>query len=67
MDNVKAYWSERYGWTLRKTNNMSDYCGNCGRPKHDGRLVEQFIDGDNKPLEIIVCDHYRKQEEDELA
>ena len=30
-----------------------EYCANC-RPKHEGRLVEQFIDGDNKPVEIIV-------------
>lgn len=44
-----------------------EYCANCGREKHEGRLVEQFIDGDNKPIEIIVCDHYRKQEKDELA
>ncbi len=44
-----------------------EYCANCGRPKHEGRLVEQFIDGDNKPVEIIVCDHYRKQELDELV
>ena len=44
-----------------------EYCANCGREKHEGRLVEQFIDGDNKTVEIIVCDHYRKQELDELV
>ena len=30
------------------------YCNNCGRI-HEGRLVETFLDGDNKPLEIVVC------------
>jgi hypothetical protein len=29
-------------------------CQNCGR-KHEGKLVEKFTDGDNKPLEIVVC------------
>ena len=35
---------------------LMEYCANCGREKHEGRLVEQFIDGDNKSVEIIVCD-----------
>ena len=30
------------------------YCENCGR-MHDGPLWETFLDGDNKPLEILVC------------
>ena len=30
------------------------YCNNCGR-KHEGRLVETMIDGDNKPIDIVVC------------
>ena len=30
------------------------YCENCGRA-HDGPLWETFLDGDNKPLEILVC------------
>jgi hypothetical protein len=64
---MEARYSQRYGWTLQKTTD-TNYCENCGRPEHEGRLVEQFIDGDNKPIEIVVCDHYRKQEKfDELA
>ncbi len=49
---------------LRKSlaRNKSSFCGNCGRPEHTDRLVEQFIDGDGQPLEIIVCDVYDKQE-----
>ena len=30
------------------------YCENCGR-MHDGPLWETFLDGDNKPIEILVC------------
>jgi hypothetical protein len=30
------------------------YCENCGR-KHTGRLVEEQLDGDNKPIEIVIC------------
>ena len=37
-------------------------CQNCGRD-HEGRLVEEFKDGDNKPIEIIVCYHARYDEE----
>jgi len=37
---------------------MSQYCQNCGR-KHEGRLIETFTDGDNKPIEIVVCDYPR--------
>ena len=33
-------------------------CNNCGRPEHTDRLIEEFIDGDGQPLEIIVCDKY---------
>ena len=46
---------------LRKSlsRNKSSYCNNCGRPEHTDRLVEEFIDGDGQPLEIIVCDTYR--------
>ena len=33
---------------------IDKYCNNCGRI-HDGRLVETFLDGDNKPIEIVVC------------
>ena len=41
------------------------YCENCGR-MHDGPLWETFIDGDNKPLELLLCSTPRyKEEEDE--
>lgn len=30
-------------------------CQNCGR-QHEGRLVETFKDGDNKDIEIVVCE-----------
>jgi len=33
---------------------IDEYCNNCGR-KHEGRLVETMIDGDNKPIEIVIC------------
>ena len=36
-------------------------CLNCGRA-HEDKLVEKFTDGDNKPLEIIVCEHPRYEE-----
>lgn len=34
--------------------NLNKYCNNCGRI-HTGRLVEEHLDGDNKPLEIVIC------------
>jgi len=37
---------------------MSKVCQNCGR-EHEGKLVETFMDGDNKPLEIVVCEQAR--------
>ena len=33
-------------------------CQNCGR-KHEGRLVETFVDGDGKNIEIVVCEQAR--------
>ena len=41
---------------------MSKTCQNCGR-EHEGQLVETFTDGDNLPVEIIVCYHARYEEE----
>ena len=38
----------------RYVDDIDAYCNNCGR-KHDGRLVETFLDGDNNPIEIVVC------------
>ena len=40
---------------------MIKYCQNCGRA-HEGRLIEEFRDGDNKPIEIVVCAHARYKE-----
>ena len=37
---------------------MSRVCQNCGR-EHEGRLVETFTDGDNNPVEIVVCEQAR--------
>jgi len=37
---------------------MSRICQNCGR-EHEGRLVETFTDGDNNPVEIVVCEQAR--------
>jgi len=37
---------------------MSRVCQNCGR-EHEGRLVETFTDGDNNPVEIVVCEQSR--------
>ena len=37
-------------------------CQNCGR-EHEGRLVEEIKDGDNKPIEIVVCNQARYNEE----
>jgi len=34
--------------------NLDKYCNNCGRI-HTGRLVEEHLDGDNKPIEIVIC------------
>ena len=34
--------------------NLDKYCNNCGRI-HTGKLVEQHLDGDNKPIEIVIC------------
>jgi hypothetical protein len=36
-------------------------CQNCGR-EHEGRLVEEFKDGDNKPIQIVVCNEARYEE-----
>ena len=33
-------------------------CQNCGR-QHEGKLVETFKDGDNKDIEIVVCEQAR--------
>jgi len=41
---------------------MSKVCQNCGR-EHEGQLVETFRDGDNLPVEIVVCDHARYEEQ----
>jgi hypothetical protein len=32
---------------------IDEYCNNCGR-KHEGRLVETHLDGDNNPIEIVI-------------
>lgn len=37
---------------------MIGYCQNCGR-QHEGRLTETFTDGDNRPIEIVVCENPR--------
>ena len=37
-------------------------CQNCGR-EHEGRLVEEFKDGDNNHIEIIVCYQARYNED----
>ena len=42
---------------------MIKTCQNCGRA-HEGRLIEEFKDGDNKTIEIVVCDHPRYKEEE---
>ena len=34
--------------------NLDKYCNNCGRI-HTGKLIEQHLDGDNKPIEIVIC------------
>jgi hypothetical protein len=39
-------------------------CMNCGR-QHEGRLIEEFRDGDNRPIEIVVCQHPRYEISDE--
>ena len=36
-------------------------CQNCGRA-HEGKLYKTFTDGDNKPIEILVCEHARYEE-----
>ena len=41
---------------------MSRVCLNCGR-KHEDKLVETFKDGDNKDIEIVVCEQARYGEE----
>ncbi len=41
------------------------YCENCGRPAHEGRLIETFRDGDNKPIDIVVCEQFRYKQDDE--
>ena len=45
---------------------MSRYCQNCGRI-HEGRLIETFRDGDNLPIEIVVCEHPRFIEEKNIS
>ena len=37
---------------------MSQVCQNCGR-EHEGKLVETFTDGDNMPVEVVVCEQAR--------
>ena len=44
---------------------MTQTCQNCGR-SHEGKLVETFTDGDNKPIEIIVCEQARYKTESAL-
>ena len=34
--------------------NLDKYCNNCGRI-HTGKLTETHLDGDNKPIEIVIC------------
>ena len=41
-------------------------CQNCGR-EHEGRLVHEFKDGDNKPIEIVVCQQARYDEESDVS
>ena len=43
---------------------MIQVCQNCGRT-HEGPLWETFIDGDNKPLELLLCGEPRYKEEDD--
>ena len=40
------------------------YCENCGR-MHEGPLWETFLDGDNEPLEMLLCSEPRYKEDDE--
>ena len=42
---------------------MIKYCQNCGRA-HEGRLIQEFRDRDNKPIEIVVSEHARDKEEE---
>ena len=49
---------------LIQINTYMKVCLNCGR-EHEGRLVERFRDGDNKPIEIVVCQHARYETDDE--
>ena len=42
---------------------MSEVCQNCGR-QHEGKLIETFTDGDNKPIEIVVCEQHRYEVKD---
>lgn len=37
-------------------------CQNCGR-EHEGKLIEEFKDGDNKPISIVVCESPRYKED----
>ena len=37
---------------------MSSVCQNCGRT-HEGTLIETFRDGDNNPINIVVCNSPR--------
>ena len=44
---------------------MSQTCQNCGR-EHEGKLIETFTDGDNKPIEIVVCEQARYETKNAL-
>ena len=39
---------------------MNTPCNNCGRV-HEGTLIETFIDGVGKPIDIVVCDNPQPQ------
>ncbi len=41
------------------------HCANCGRPAHENPLWEINLDGDNKPINIKVCDFYRPQKKED--
>tara|TARA_B100000282_G_scaffold296182_1_gene277365 strand:+ start:510 stop:683 length:174 start_codon:yes stop_codon:yes gene_type:complete len=41
------------------------HCANCGRPAHENPLWEINLDGDNKPINIKVCDFYRPHKKED--
>ena len=43
---------------------MSNVCQNCGR-EHEGTLIETFKDGDNNPIDIVVCNSPRYKYEEQ--